>query len=148
VGNFGSTDRVDYTALGENVNLASRLEGLNKVLGTSCLISRATQDELGERLVTRRLGAFQLKGFDKTVEVYELVGHPEQADASRLWREAFASALTAFEEFRVEEASAGFERVLQLRPGDGPAQFYAARMQELQSQPRDKWTPFTVVKEK
>lgn len=148
VGNFGSADRVDYTALGQNVNLASRLEGLNKLLGTRCLISHATQDELGKRLVTRRLGAFQLKGFDTSVEVYELVDRPEQADASRAWLEAFAGALTAFEEFDLEKARAGFERVLELRPGDGPARFFLSRIEESREQPKEKWSVVTVVREK
>ena len=76
VGNFGSLDRVDYTALGESVNLASRLEGLNKYLGTDCLISRETREGIGDRFITRPLGQFQMKGFGKPVEVHELVGWP------------------------------------------------------------------------
>ena len=63
VGNFGSTERVDYTALGENINLASRMEGLNKYLGTIVLITGETQKEINGRLNTRFIGDFQLKGF-------------------------------------------------------------------------------------
>src|SRR5262249_50258730 len=74
VGNFGSVQRVDYTAFGESVNLASRLDGLNKFLRTDCLITRATHDRLEDRLITRRVGEFQLKGFATTVEVFELIG--------------------------------------------------------------------------
>jgi len=61
VGNFGSMTRVDYTALGENINLASRMEGLNKYLGTRVLITGDTQKVAGPKIITRYLGLFRLK---------------------------------------------------------------------------------------
>src|SRR6266852_3730122 len=79
VGNFGSTERVDYTALGENINLASRMEGLNKHLGTDILITRETQEAASENITTRFAGHFRLKGFEKAVAVYELLGLRGQA---------------------------------------------------------------------
>ncbi len=90
VGNFGSDTRVDYTAIGENINLASRMEGLNKYTGTIILITADTQREIGSRFLTRYLGLFRLKGFEKSVGVYELFGRPEQDVESRPLRERFA----------------------------------------------------------
>jgi adenylate cyclase len=149
VGNFGSLDRVDYTALGESVNLASRLEGLNKYLNTECVISRTTKDGIGDRLVTRLLGEFQLKGFDKAVEVFELVDLPAQAEASRAWREAFAEALKNYREKNLEFAAIGFRQVLELRPDDGPSTFYLERIEDLALQPLpEDWTGFTQLKDK
>src|SRR5690242_6085910 len=82
VGNFGSSTRFDYTAIGENINLASRLEGLNKYLGTTVLLSQAV---VQDKTLTRYVGRFRLKGFEKAVEVFELAGEERSA-----WREAFA----------------------------------------------------------
>lgn len=149
VGNFGSAERVDYTALGESVNLASRLEGLNKFLGTECIVSRETKEGIGDRLVTRPLGRFQLKGFGKPVEVHELVGWPEEEEKTRPWREAFAQALADYQARKLESAEQGFRRTLELRPGDGPSESYLARLEELRAQPLpDDWEAHTIMREK
>jgi adenylate cyclase len=149
VGNFGSLERVDYTALGENVNLASRLEGLNKFVGTDCLISGETRSAIGDRLVMRRLGLFTLKGFDKSVEVFEIVGLPETAESTRKWREAFAEALGAYEGGHFELAAMAFRGVLDLKPGDGPTEFYLGRLDDLSKEPLEgDWTGVTLLREK
>lgn len=149
VGNFGSADRVDYTALGENVNLASRLEGLNKYLGTDCLISGTTREAAGDGLVTRDVGRYRLKGFEKAVDVHELVGSVSAEAATRPWRDAFAGALKAFRNRDWSAAEAGFRHTLELRPADGPSQFYLGRLAELRARPApEPWTGEVELKEK
>jgi adenylate cyclase len=149
VGNFGSTARVDYTALGESINLASRMEGLNKYLGTTVLATGETHREVAEKLVSRCAGRFRLKGFEKVVEVFELVDLPEREAESRPWREAFAEALARFRQRDFTGAEAGFRRVLELHPDDGPAKFYLAHLPEfLAHPPPEDWSGEVELKEK
>ncbi|MBM3840635.1 MAG: adenylate/guanylate cyclase domain-containing protein [Verrucomicrobia bacterium] len=149
VGNFGSSNRVDYTALGENINLASRMEGLNKYLGTDLLITSDLYSGVRDRFVTRKCGRFRLKGFEKEVEVHELLSGPEQADGSKAWREAYAEALKHFEGKDIDAAEAGFHCVLKLHPEDGPSKFLLNHIAELRSHPPDgEWTGAVELKEK
>lgn len=149
VGNYGSSTRVDYTAIGESINLASRLEGLNKHLGTQVLITGETKSEIGDRLLTRPLGKFRLKGFEKIVEVFELVGRTESAESSRTLREAFAAALRLFQEKEFPAAGAAFQKVLQIQPDDGPAKFYLKHIETFRQQaPSEDWAGVVELKEK
>jgi adenylate cyclase len=74
VGNVGSTERMNYTALGNNVNLAARLEGLNKQFGTAILVSEEVYSRVRDRFVFRACEAVIAKGMTKETRVFELVG--------------------------------------------------------------------------
>jgi adenylate cyclase len=149
VGNFGSTERVDYTALGENINLASRMEGLNKYLGTTVLATGDTMAAARDRIVARFCGVFRLKGFEKSVEVYELVDPTENADQSRAWRQAFDAALEHFRKSDFASAEIAFRRVLELRPDDGPTKFFLHKLEEFRAEPPPEgWKGEVELKEK
>jgi adenylate cyclase len=150
VGNFGSSTRVDYTAFGENINLASRMEGLNKYLGTSILATGPIISHVKDKFVARFLGNFQLKGFEKAVEVYELIGFPEDAEKSRAYREAFADALSLFKARKWDEAEQAFECIIQQRGGtDGPSKFYLKQLAEVRAEePPADWDGSIELKEK
>jgi adenylate cyclase len=79
IGNLGSSERMNYTALGNTVNLASRLEGLNKDYGTSILVSEAVRARVCEEFHLRELGAVVAKGMGKATHVYELRDEPVAA---------------------------------------------------------------------
>ena len=149
VGNFGSTSRVDYTALGENINLASRMEGLNKYLGTEVLITSETQAGVTGRLATRFLGKFQLKGFEKSVGVHELQGQLEKAEALKPLDEAFTAALKLFQQKDLAGAEAAFRRALEIKSEDGPSKFYLKFLADLHDHPLpDDWQGEVELKEK
>jgi adenylate cyclase len=149
VGNFGSTARVDYTAIGENINLASRMEGLNKYLGTDVLITGATQAGIEGRLLTRFLGSFRLKGFEKAVAVYELVGQMDREESRRRLHEAFAGALKCIQQKDLAAAEAAFHRVLEIEPKDGPSLFYLKFIEEAHEHPLPaEWNGEVELKEK
>src|SRR5262249_34846086 len=139
----------DYTALGENINLASRMEGLNKYLGTDILITEDTKEGLNNNFLTRRLGKFRLKGFAKTVNVYELLGTSEIATETKPWRDAFAVALDHFQKRNFDVARTEFCRVLQLKPEDGPSKFFLRYIEDLPEEVHSPgWQGETELREK
>jgi adenylate cyclase len=74
VGNFGSPDRMNYTAMGDGVNTASRLEGLNKTYGTLIMVSEVTRDAAADEFVFRKLDLVAVKGKSKHIAIFELLG--------------------------------------------------------------------------
>jgi adenylate cyclase len=131
VGNIGSSQRFDYAALGEAVNLTARLEALNKPLGTEILATREIQRVAAGTLGSRLIGHFSFQGIDQPVEVYELLTCAEAA-TDVAWLKTFAQALHDFQRRDFATADAGFQRVLEPRHNDGPSLFYRQQIRQLQ----------------
>lgn len=127
VGHAGGGGHFVYSIVGDCANTASRVESLNKHLGSQILASQSTVEALDEILI-RPLGRFQLAGKSEPVAVVEIVALKERATAGDLLRcEHFAQALAHFQAADWATACALFDGILDGHPEDGPAHFYRTR---------------------
>jgi adenylate cyclase len=123
--------KLDYTIIGDTVNLASRLEGLNKLYGTAVLVSEATYAGARDRVIGRPVDIVQVKGRSSGVKVYELLALVDENDDEA--RKAAAAAEDAFESYVARDfrrAAACFESMLQHVPGDRVAALLLDRCRE------------------
>ncbi|MGE3805555.1 MAG: adenylate/guanylate cyclase domain-containing protein [Gemmataceae bacterium] len=136
IGNIGSDTRLNYTAIGDPVNLAARLEGVNKLFGTEVVISQYTRQAAGDAIVVRCLGGIVVKGKTEVVQIYELLGLKGQVDEARLEQAARHEAgLKRYLARDWAEACAEFERVLALHSGDVAARFMIDQCRHFEKDP-------------
>jgi adenylate cyclase len=147
VGNMGSALRYGYTALGDTVNLSSRLEGLNKDYGTHIIVNETTYAATRDaKFVYRELDLIRAKGKTQPVMIYELIGRAGEetlygsiADVERRL-EQFVQGRTLYRARRWEEGQRAFQIMIDTWPDDGPARTYWKRCQEyLFDEPPSGW---------
>jgi adenylate cyclase len=147
VGNMGSALRYGYTALGDTVNLSSRLEGLNKDYGTHIIVNETTYAATREaKFVYRELDLIRVKGKTQPVMIYELIGRAGEENLYgnitdvQLRLDQFVRGRTLYRARRWEEAQHVFQIMIDKWPNDGPARTYWKRCQEyLFDEPPSGW---------
>jgi len=141
VGNMGTERKMNYTMMGNAVNLAARLEGVNKQYGTWILMSEETRGLVGDEFICRSLDRVRVVGINTPVRLYELVDiRSEATKAVKELVSTFESGIHAYETRDFVESHRLFSACLEIEPNDGPAIKFLENSREfLENEPSEDW---------
>jgi adenylate cyclase len=129
VGNLGSIERLNYTAIGDTINISSRLESINKVYHTFIIVSDVVYEEIKDRFILRMIDRVIVKGRTHAISIYELLGE-ELVDIPfdvKAYQAEFAQGFTAYKNHQWQEAILYFQRCLSIFPKDTVAPIFIKR---------------------
>jgi len=138
IGNFGSPRRFNYTAMGDTVNLASRLEGQTKTYGVEIIVSETTREALGDEFILRKLDKIRVKGKSQPVEIFHLFTHGSTTDNQALAK-LFDAAMEHYYGGDFSEALTLFNTIAQKYPDDKPTPLFIERCEQALAHPPTAW---------
>jgi len=149
VGNIGSELRLNYTVIGDVVNVASRLEGANKHCGTQILIGTETASLIRDAFIVREIDSIAVYGRTEGLAVYELISPTEVSGENTAWIADYEEGLSRYRCRDFSGAIIHFKAVLRRRPLDRPASLLLERCKRLQQSGVDEeWSPVAALNSK
>jgi adenylate cyclase len=127
LGNVGAKEHFEYRAVGDTINTATRIENLNKLLGTRILVSSQVIEGIEGLFLAREIGSFLVKGKSQPITVFELAGNNHNVSHQSEWNRlsfVFNEALTLYKQGDWKLALSAFSQVLKEFPDDGPSRFF------------------------
>jgi adenylate cyclase len=135
VGNMGSKQRFDFTAMGDSVNLGSRLEGANKSYKTNIIIAESTYKHVKDEFTCMELDSVRVKGKKRPVRIYSLVGYKDSPEIKLQTVDQFNLGVNAYKEKQWDEAIRIFETIAAREPSLYAAQVYIERCLSFKKNP-------------